>query len=243
LQSITPFQPARVADRTFDGPGNMEETMMANEEHMSRFKLTVLGFLGFIVMLSVSRVSVARAEDNGRFRWDMVHIVFHSTGNEAFAGGQDSARANDGSKITLTGTGTFEVGDPENVSGGGTWQTFDSTGTPIANGTYEVKRLIRFDVAPGTQTSSLIDHIGDGTLTDNIAGLAFLTIEYSDDSSGILTVSCHLNGGPGPAAPATVFEGSTASKGFVDYWNREAPVNGVDADRTLFHILSTENEQ
>ncbi len=31
---------------------------------MSRFKLTVLGFLGFIVMLSVIRVSVAQATSN-----------------------------------------------------------------------------------------------------------------------------------------------------------------------------------
>ncbi len=31
---------------------------------MSRFKLTVLGFLGFIVMLSVSRVGVAQANSS-----------------------------------------------------------------------------------------------------------------------------------------------------------------------------------
>jgi len=33
-----------------------------------------------------------------------------------------------------------------------------------------------------------------------------------------------------------VFEGVTASKGFVSYWNRQAPVDGVDANRTLFHV-------
>jgi hypothetical protein len=134
------------------------------------------------------------------------------------------------------------------VTGGGTWETFDNTGASRGSGTFEVIKLIRFDMAPGNQTSGVDDDIGDaqidrdeGTLTDNRAGLAFLKIAYSDGSEGILVVSCHLNGGPNfttnPAAPATVFEGITASKGFVDYWNREAPVAGVDADRTLFHIL------
>jgi hypothetical protein len=216
---------------------------------MSRLKLTVLGFLGFIVMLSVFRVSVAQATDNHQFRWDIVHVTFPPN-FEASEGGQASALANDCvstgcSKITVIGHGTFRVGHPKDVTGGGTWQTFDNTGLSTGSGTFEVTRLVRFDVAPGTQTSTLDDDIGDGTLTDNRAGLAFLSIEYSDGSSGILVVSCHLNGGPNfttnPAAPATVFEGITASKNFVDYWNREAPVAGVDADRTLFHILPNED--
>ena len=40
------------------------------------------------------------------------------------------------------------------------------------------------------------------------------------------------------AAPPSIFEGITASKGFVDYWNRVAPVGGVDGNRTLFHVLA-----
>jgi len=35
-----------------------------------------------------------------------------------------------------------------------------------------------------------------------------------------------------------VFEGVIASKGFVTYFDRVAPVPGVDANRTLFHIVS-----
>ena len=35
--------------------------------------------------------------------------------------------------------------------------------------------------------------------------------------------------------PNTVFEGITASKSFVDYWNRVAPVPNVDGNRTVFH--------
>jgi len=45
-------------------------------------------------------------------------------------------------------------------------------------------------------------------------------------------VSCHFNG-----TPNSVFEGITASKGFVDYWNRVPPAPGVDANRTAFHVV------
>jgi hypothetical protein len=41
--------------------------------------------------------------------------------------------------------------------------------------------------------------------------------------------------------PDTVFEGVNASKGFVHYYDNVAPVAGVDANRTLFHV-SPEDE-
>ncbi|HEY3124160.1 MAG TPA: hypothetical protein VGK70_08855 [Thermoanaerobaculia bacterium] len=51
-------------------------------------------------------------------------------------------------------------------------------------------------------------------------GLLFtlVKIAYDNGSEGTLVVSCHLVG-----TPDSVFEGVTATKGFVDYWNREAP--------------------
>ena len=101
------------------------------------------------------------------------------------------------------------------------------------------------DVAPGAQTSTTKDLIGDGTLADNRAGLAFLRVAYSDGSKGILVVSCDLPGNPppGPAgSPHSIFEGITASKGFVDYWNRAAPVPRVDGNRTLFHVVAANKE-
>ncbi len=119
--------------------------------------------------------------------------------------------------------------------------TFDSSGAPTGSGAYWVTELIRFTEAPGLANALVIDNIpgATGDLTDNRAGLLFVKIAYSDGSKGVLTVSCDLPGGPGPdrpGAPPTLFEGITASKGFVDYWNREAPVAGVDGNRTLFHI-------
>jgi len=42
-------------------------------------------------------------------------------------------------------------------------------------------------------------------------------------------------------SPDAMFEGITATKGFVDYWNHELAVNGVDANRTNFHVLRGPN--
>jgi len=100
--------------------------------------------------------------------------------------------------ITLTGSGTFQPDDPEEVTGGGTWMV--STG---ASGTYHVTELVRFNLAPGSVSNPSIH-----------AGLAFLRIAYSDGSRGVLAVGCHL-----PGTPDAVAEGSTASKGFADYFN------------------------
>jgi len=218
-------------------------------------------FLAAALLLPLLFVTTIKANEREEptFRWDIVHISSFSpvTVN---AGGSGSALSNDCAtvmmvttcaKITVTGSGTFTPGDPDNVSGGGNWQTFDKTGASTGSGTYKVTRLIQFTTAPGTQTSTLVDNIGDGTLTDNRAGLAFFSIKYFDNlgdpihgagGKGVLVVSCHLNGNPPPqgpdAAPPSIFEGITASKGFVDYWNRVAPVGGVDGNRTLFHVLA-----
>jgi hypothetical protein len=179
-----------------------------------------------------------------KYRWDIVSLSLVGTTPNINAGGTGSALAQDGSMITVTSSGTFTVGD-DDVNGGGTWKTFGPDGKTLTGmGDYRVTGLIRFVVAPGHQTNGLRDNIGDGTLTDNRAGLAVFRIAYDDGSKGILAVSCHLNGNPpsqADAAPASIFEGITASKGFVDYWNRVAPSGspaGANANRTLFHILA-----
>jgi hypothetical protein len=176
------------------------------------------------------------------YRWDIVRLSLTGVTHTINPGGPASAKANDGSMITVTGSGTFTIGDDE-VSGGGTWTTTAADGTTITGmGSYLVTALVRFDVAPGKQTNGTIDLIGDGTLADNRAGLVFLRVLYDDGSKGILVVSCRIAGNPGQgdAAPASMFEGITASKGFVDYWNNVAPTGGFsgpNAGRTLFHIL------
>ena len=85
-------------------------------------------------------------------------------------------------------------------------------------------------VAPGTFP---LAHDNIGNPADVRAGLAVLKISYNDGSDGVLIVSCQIAG-----TPAAVFEGITASKGFVDYWNREVPPTPPgNANRTLFHVI------
>ena len=163
-----------------------------------------------------------------KFRWDIISIN-DATGTVS-SGGNASSKANDHSKITLTGSGTFGPNGDNDVTGGGTWKTFSSGGTSTGTGTYRVTGLVRFELAPGTLVGlGLTD--GIGKLADARAGLAFLRIAYSDGSQGVLAVSCELLG-----TPPAVFEGVTASKGFVDFWNRE------EENFTLFHVLSEEED-
>jgi len=198
------------------------------------------GLLGLgVAVLWITATSSVSMGQAAHVRWDIISLV----AGQVNSGGNASARANDCSKITLTGSGTFVApagggGTSGAVTGGGTWETFSgsspcpcnstATGTSTGSGTYEVTGLVRWEQAPGTPNPANTDNIDDGQPS---AGLAVLRVSYSDGARGILVVSCHLGG-----TPDSVFEGITASKGFVDYWNREAPVAGVNANRTLFHV-------
>jgi len=206
----------------------MEERM--TDMKVKRFWPMWLGVL-LVVMLLGSALLVTRASAAGqKYRWDIISVNFATA--TLSAGGSASAIANDGSSITLTGEGTFNAASNfgnRDVTGGGTWQTFDSGGTPTASGTYQVTSFVSFTVGPGT---SRLPHDNIGDINDQRAGLLFVTIQYSDGSPGVLAVSCDLIG-----TPDSVFEGIRVSKGFVDYWNGTAPVAGVNANRTNFHIL------
>ncbi len=198
--------------------------------------------IGVILLWITATTPVAMGQAQ-HIRWDIISVNF-TTGTLS-AGGIASARANDCSKITLTGSGTFVApagggGTSSAVTGGGAWETFSATtpctcsstatGTSTGSGTYEVTGLVRWELAPGTPPLPN-DNIGNDA--DNRAGLAVLRILYNDGSRGILVVSCHL-----VLTPNSVFEGVTASKGFVDYWNREAPpAPPGDANRTTFHVI------
>jgi len=222
---------------------------MRNNRRWFRISLTML-VLPLIFALAGANGDGDHKET--KYRWDIIKATSF-TPVTVFEGGFASALANDGSRITVTGNGTFDLRESDDVTGGGTWTTYAPNGTTVTgNGTYRVQQLVRFDVAPGVQTAGLIDNIPGvkGDLTDNRAGLLFVRIAYSDGSKGVLVVSCHLNGGPDfvarPAAPASIFEGITASKGYTDYWSRVPPIVTpvpVDGNRTLFHILSQDEKK
>ena len=111
---------------------------------------------------------------------------------------------------------------------------FDSTGTnSTGSGTYAVTGGVAFTVVPGsTPAAGTIDSIGNPD--DSRSGLLILRVRYSDGEDGVLTVSCHGGG----AVPETIFEGITATKGFVGYVDRGKPEAGVDQNRTAFHVLA-----
>lgn len=143
---------------------------------------------------------------------DNAKVQFNITPGASVAA---AALAEDGSKISVRGVGTFVPGDPE-VSGGGSWETSDPSGNVTGSGTWQASRLLKFDFAPGAIANPAIR-----------AGLAFLQVTYSDGSQGVLAVSCFL-----PGAPTSVAEGIIASKGFVLYGNH------IHASPTFFTVLA-----
>jgi len=167
---------------------------------------------------------------NHHMRWDLLNVDFAT--RTASAGGIASARANDGSEITITGSGTFRSnpGNPQDVTGGGSWTTYASGGSVTGSGTYEVTGFVTYVLAPGTFPVAN-DNIGNPA--DGRAGLLVVRVAYSDGSEGSLVVSCNFAG----TATADVFEGVTASKGRTGFWNRAAAVRGVQGNRTAFHVI------
>jgi hypothetical protein len=189
--------------------------------------------VGAIGAFGVPSAAFADGGDEGaeRIRWDLIDLEFP----DVFAGGDDTASAEDGSKLTLTGSGTFRPGHPGQVTGGGTWHTTNSD-QPNSGGTYRVTELVSWVRAPGTLLGTpLVDHIGDAA--DATPGLAVFRIKYSDGLDGTLVVSCNLKG-----SPMSVDEGINASRGFVNFWHPEDPGSGKHSNRTVFHFLDRGDE-
>src|SRR5439155_5429017 len=174
--------------------------------------------------------SFSASASNHHMRGDIISVNF-GTGTGS-AGGVASAFANDNSKIMLTGTGTFRSnpGNPQDVTGGGSWTTSASGGSVTGSGTYEVTDLVSYVLAPGTFP---LPHDNIGDPADGRAGLLVVRVAYSDGSEGSLVVSCNFAG----TAAAGGLEGVTASKGRTDFWNPAAPPPGVHGNRTAFHVI------
>lgn len=200
-------------------------------------KFTVKRLGGLVVGLLLAMMTAPAALGQAqRVRWDIVNIAFGAPPTLTPGGVADAfARFPPPGpglplRIRLTGLGTFVApasgGTSSAVTGGGTWETYDTTGVLTARGTYWVTGLVFWKFtslfAPG-----LIDLIGP----DGANGNVFLRIEYSDGSRGVLGIGCH-----GPGAPNGILEGVIASKGDMTYWDAGAPVPGVNTNRTTFHL-------
>ncbi len=215
---------------------------------MKRYKLAFI-FLGLVLGLLIAVTGAAgsaqkgplgnhgKGQANTGMQWDIISLNFATStltpGGHASAFATGSGGTAHAGKITVTGHGTFRSnpGKPQDVTGGGRWQTFDAAGASTGSGTYEVTGFVDFDVAPGSLPANFTDNTG--VKADVRSGLAVFRVAYSDGSDGTLTVSCDLPVG----SPPTLFEGITATKGYVDYWERDPAVANVDANRTNFHVL------
>jgi hypothetical protein len=193
----------------------------------SSFKFLVLSTLVLVVLLASGNMIPNVAGAAPTIGWDTISATVVNGTLNLNPGGSDYALANDHTTIQISGSGTFGGGVAP--TGGGTWATSGPSGT--ASGTFTVTGVVKFTAAPGSLPPGVVDNISNPA--DARSGLAVLIVKYSDGSSGTLTISCTLPVG----TPSGVFEGITATKGFVDFHDRVPPVPGVDANRTQFHIV------
>ncbi|HWY94175.1 MAG TPA: hypothetical protein VNX69_03235 [Steroidobacteraceae bacterium] len=189
------------------------------------------------ICLGASRL-LAGEHHETKVRWDIIQISISGSVITVFPGGISTSVAalipaqgtGDNSTITLTGTGTFEPSERHEVTGGGTWATAKEDGTPIASGNYRVTEFLFWKMAPSNfAATGIVDGFGDPE--DVRTGLAVLRVHYSDGEDGIVAISCSF----GPPTPAAVFEGTTATKGFIDYSNPTSKT-GLDGN-TFFHVM------
>jgi hypothetical protein len=181
-----------------------------------------------------------------KVRWDIIQISISGSAVTVVPGGTSTSVAalippqntGDDSAITLTGKGTFEPSERHEVTGGGTWATAKKDGTAIASGTYRVTELLFWKQSGSGIPPGLIDGIGNPA--DVVTGLAILRVKYSDGEDGIVVVSCFF-AAPSPAPPSTALEGTTATKGFIDYSN---PISAPDAStgNTFFHLMQEDDD-
>jgi hypothetical protein len=197
--------------------------VQSNRKHFTL--LTTLLFALSVPLILVAQANAAATT----YRWDITSLTSQNGVPTISAGGADYALAADLTSIQMRGHGTFGGGAAP--TGGGTWTIANLGGATIASGTFTVTALVQFVPANGSLTPAAVDKIGNKA--DARSGLAVLRISYSDGSTGTLTISCHLP----VKSSGLIFEGMTATKSFADFYNRVPPVPGVNANRTIFHVL------
>jgi hypothetical protein len=189
--------------------------------------LSAVVTLAAALMLLMTFASAASSDGAAHVRWDIISTTGVPPTPINPGGHASATAANGGDTITLTGHGTFVApasgGGSGAATGGGTW-----TASGGGSGTYQVTALVSWRPANPQTDVGFIDNIDEGTRTN---GTAVLELAFSDGSTGVLTVGCH-----GPGAPAGIFEGIATTKGFKTYYIVSAPVGGVDANRTIFHV-------
>src|SRR5262245_53629075 len=107
-----------------------------------------------IVVLAIVGITGSAPLYAATLQWHIVHVDLpHIT-----ASGEASAGAADRSSITLfSASGTFDTENPEQVTGGGSYEIRDSEGNVTAIGSFDAARLVHWAVARGNFPDTLID--------------------------------------------------------------------------------------
>ena len=125
--------------------------------------------------------SHSASEQTGTFLWFFGEDIF------LFTAGPAVSFAKDGSRIEISGIGPFSIGEgPKSVSGGGTFEIFDSSNTSVASGDWTMEHL-----------RGWVDY---GGLPNNLRGGTLRAeIDLDGLGKGSLRITC-LIGTPPPAS-------------------------------------------
>ena len=148
-----------------------------------------IGSLAAASIPALQHLSATAASARGgadHVRWDIMSLDYSTTPITMNVGGVAFASADPMLTIKLTGAGTFVApasgGSSGAVTGGGTWETFES-GISTGSGSYQATGLLSWQFANlQGSTPPFIDHIDDSSPRAN--GNAILRIAYSDGSEG-----------------------------------------------------------
>jgi hypothetical protein len=177
--------------------------------------------------------AVSRGRDARR--WDIISVQQIPGGMIVSAGGAAGATAEDGTRLVVTGTGTFTAAAPRAVTGGGTYRITDPRGGLLFGGAYRATELLFWEEAPGVWPATVQYRIGTYTNEDQRAGLAVLRVAYADGNPGVLVLSCRA-----PAlTPPPVFEGVLGAHSHTCFWNHGVAQADpfVDENRTAFFVV------
>lgn len=147
--------------------------------------------------------------DSGAFRW-MACAGMQELGFLGFSGVgcPDAAVASNGDMIEIVGEGTLEIdnGEPEDVSGGGSYRQTNESGNVLDVGTFTATKLKSFESFGGSASPALPSNWR--------LGRALIRVRMVSDFDGktrkaTLTVGCILPEPIEGPPPADLFEGVT----------------------------------
>ena len=127
--------------------------------------------------------SHSASENTGTFNW------FFGQDFPLFAAGPSVSLAQDGSRIEISGTGSFSIGEGQkSISGGGTFQIFDGSNNLVASGNWTMEHLRGY-----------VDYGGAGFNPDFRGGTLEAEIALDGLGKGSLWIFCLISTPPPPS--------------------------------------------